>query len=460
MRALLFNPWITDFAAFDHWTRPLNLLRLALLLRQCGLTVDLYDCLNRHSADLEGLRKPPKHRLNPLGCGHYYRESIPVPKIIEWVPRAYKRYGIPPERVEANLRRKPSPDLVIIPCMMTYWYPGAFEAIRMTRRLFPKACVVLGGIYATLCREHAERFSNADGVVIGRHWPEIVNNILEIAGTSMHQCEGDQSTWIDPAYDLLDGETCFPILTSTGCPCHCTYCATHSLWPDFIHYDPEQVANSVEILVKRYGATDLVFYDDALLMKKENYFIPLMENIIKRGIQVRFHTPNALHVRQIDAAAAYLLKKSGFTTIRLGLELVQRDLQRSTGAKVYTEEYLYAMQSLHEAGFTAGEIGTYLLFGLPNQSLDIVKEGCQIVSNAGSEIKLTMYSPVPGTSMFSQDVPDFQFDPREDPLLQNNSLAPFRSRSIPYEKYAQLKRNIAAINRDLRTNKPFQCHSG
>jgi len=450
VRALLFNPWITDFAAFDHWTRPLNLLRLAALLRQCGWQVDFYDCLDRRSPDLAGLPPPPRHRLNPFGCGHYYREPIPAPPVLEPIPRTYKRYGVPPDRVEAQLRTLPPPNVAMIPCMMTYWYPGAFDAIRMIRRIFPRAVVILGGTYAALCRNHAEIHSGADWVLTGAHWPEIVARIRQKVESSGDSCPGDAKTWIEPAYDLIRGETCLPLLTSVGCPCHCSYCATHALWPMYARYDRDVVMASIERMTADFGARDIAFFDDALLIHKDKHILPILEETMRRGIRARFHTPNALHVRQIDRETARLLKRSGFSTLRLGLETTQPDRQKATGGKVNTDEYQEAMRHLREAGFTAREVGTYILFGLPWQSIREVWDACRIVAAAGSEIKLAMYSPVPGTPLFDPDPDDFRFDPREEPLLQNNSLSPWRSRDVSYEAYQELKRFIAGTNRDLR----------
>lgn len=453
MRALLFNPWITDFAAFDHWARPLNLLRLAALLRRQGWDVDLYDCLDRHSPDLAGLPPPSRHRFNPYGGGHYYREFIPNPPLLESVKLRYKRYGVPPGRVEQRLRAFPRPDAVIVASVMTYWYPGVFEAIAMLRSVFPGVPILLGGIYATLCRPHAEAHSGADAVVTGRHWPEIVNRIFTVLGDASAPCPGDQSTWIEPAYDLLQGDFCYPLLTSTGCPCHCTYCATHSLWPLFALHEPAAVLDSIGRLVRDYHATDLVFYDDALLVKKETHFIPLMEALIRKGYPPRFHTPNALHVRQIDAAVAGLLKRAGFNTIRLGLEVVQRDWQQSTGGKVYLDEYLAAMRHLRDAGFTRG-VGTYLLFGLPGQSLEAVREGCRVVAEQGSEIYLALYSPIPATPLYERPGGAFRFDPRVDPLFHNNSLAPFQSPAFTEIQYRELRQFARALNENVRKG-PF-----
>ncbi len=43
---LLINPWITDFAAYDLWMKPLGLLYIAGLLKGYGFQVTLIDCLN------------------------------------------------------------------------------------------------------------------------------------------------------------------------------------------------------------------------------------------------------------------------------------------------------------------------------------------------------------------------------------------------------------------------------
>ena len=53
------------------------------------------------------------------------------------------------------------PDAVLVGCNMTYWYPGAVEAARVVGERWPGVPVVLGGIYATLCTDHARRHIDA-----------------------------------------------------------------------------------------------------------------------------------------------------------------------------------------------------------------------------------------------------------------------------------------------------------
>jgi hypothetical protein len=45
---------------------------------------------------------------------------------------------------------------------MTYWYPGVFKLIEITKKFFQGIPIILGGIYATLCYDHAKKHSGAD----------------------------------------------------------------------------------------------------------------------------------------------------------------------------------------------------------------------------------------------------------------------------------------------------------
>ena len=59
-RALLINPWIYDFAAYDFWAKPLGLLYLGSILEENGFRVDLIDLLDVHYPLLErsNLKRP------------------------------------------------------------------------------------------------------------------------------------------------------------------------------------------------------------------------------------------------------------------------------------------------------------------------------------------------------------------------------------------------------------------
>ena len=52
-----------------------------------------------------------------------------------------------------ELRLVEKPAAILVTSLMTYWYPGVVEVIRLAREVHPGTPVILGGIYARLCRD-------------------------------------------------------------------------------------------------------------------------------------------------------------------------------------------------------------------------------------------------------------------------------------------------------------------
>lgn len=91
-----------------------------------------------------------------------------------------------------------------------------------------------------------------------------------------------------------------------GCPFKCSYCASPVLNHDcFVQTKTEKVLRVIDYLTKELGIEEIAFYDDALLVNAEKHIVPLLEEIIKKcKREIRFHTPNGLHVRFIDVKIA------------------------------------------------------------------------------------------------------------------------------------------------------------
>jgi len=79
-RALLINPWIYDFKAYDFFLKPLGLLYLASYLRENNFEVDLIDCLDRnHPLILKNF----KIKKDKYGRGKFPYTFIEKPEIIK-----------------------------------------------------------------------------------------------------------------------------------------------------------------------------------------------------------------------------------------------------------------------------------------------------------------------------------------------------------------------------------------
>jgi radical SAM superfamily enzyme YgiQ (UPF0313 family) len=437
---LLINPWIHDFAAYDFWLKPLGLLYLGGLLRQNGHQVHFIDCLDPyHPAMLkEGRKQPQRHAY---GRGKFFREVIPKPDSLKMIPKNYCRYGILPEIFREELKNHQDTDIVLITSMMTYWYTGVFEAIKIIKEVLPKIPIVLGGKYATLCSEHATKYSGADFVISGAGEKPVLQLLQDLFGEEpsfMPDSENLDSLPY-PAFYLIRKIDQLPITTSRGCPYHCSYCSSHILNKKFIRRDPVKVADEIEHWQKKFSVSNFSFYDDALLVNPEEMIIPLLNELQRRNLSCQFHCPNGLHLREINQELSDLLFQSGFKTIRFGFETADLTRQRQTGGKVKNEELANGVRYLKKAGYKTDDIGIYLLCGLPNQSAAEVRESIDFVKKCGAKPVLAEYSPIPGTKMWPEAVSASPFDIRHEPLYLNNSLLPCRSDEFSVAAYTELK---------------------
>jgi radical SAM superfamily enzyme YgiQ (UPF0313 family) len=408
--ALLLNPWIYDFAAHNQWIEPLGLLTIAAALLGEGYDVTVIDCLAPH---------PGAPRPRPDGSGKFRKAVVPKPGAVAFVPRYYGRYGRSLEQVNAEMAAVPIPDVVMVASGMTYWYPGVVEAIQQVRSRFGAVPVALGGVYATLCPDHARQHAGADRVIVGPGVMAALHFADEVTG---HHSDAnryvDPRTWPPPAHEQVLRPFA-SVITSWGCPYRCTYCADRWLQPVFIRRPPSTVVEEIVACARR-GIGDFAFYDDALLLDAKRHLVPILEGVLAQAVQARFHTPNGVHAREITEGVATLMRRARFATVRLSLETTDPLRQRSTGAKVTTGAFEQAVANLRRAGFGPRELGAYILAGLPGQPLSEVEATVRFVQQLGVQAKLALFSPIPGTPDG-----DLALPPGTDPLLHNNTVYPY-----------------------------------
>jgi radical SAM superfamily enzyme YgiQ (UPF0313 family) len=438
---LLINPWIHDFAAYDFWAKPLGLLTLAAILRDHGCRVSYLDCLDRFHP-----RMPRTAGGDRRGRGPFRKSIIPKPAQFKDVRRRFARYGIDPDWFREDLGRLPAPDLVLMTSGMTYWYTGVQETIARVKQVFPKAPVVLGGVYATLCPDHARQWSGADEVFTGPAEPTLMERVNACTGWaapprfSPHRLD----SYPFPAFDLQRRIPYLPLLTSRGCPFACAYCASHLLQPRRLRRSPASVVAEIAHWQRGWGVSDFVLYDDAFLADPEGHALPVLEAIVASGLQVRVHTPNALHIRGVTPETARLLLAAGFTTPRFGLETADFQTRSELDHKVTASEFERAVRALKAAGFANGQIGAYLLVGLPGQQTAAIIRSIDTVKRAGISPVLTYYSPIPGTRLWSEAVAASRYDLAADPLYTNNAVLPCRREPFDWNWLSDLKKRINA----------------
>jgi radical SAM superfamily enzyme YgiQ (UPF0313 family) len=429
-------------AAYDLWAWPLGLLYWAARLRHVGYGVHLLDCTDRAHPALGKDTVPSRH----YHTGKYHTEILEQqPHPVKHARRFLKRYGLPASAFQTELetfeqKNGAPPDAILVSSRMTYWYSGVCEAIDLCKKQWPQVPVALGGIYATLCHNHARAHSGADVVLQGAAreslpaWlTAVISNAPEVPVSS----PDEPPFW--PAVDLCHAHGALPLLTSTGCPFQCSYCASHLVSGEYNRRSPETVYAEFIQRQSTYQTTDFVFYDDALLVDSEHFLEPFLDRVIEANLPVRFHTPNGMHYSLITEPLAQKMKRAGFTTLRLSLETLDANQLQTWQRAGETCLFHRAMESLRAAGFTRKQLGIYIMAGIPGQTVDAVQMAIDEVHVAGGQPFLNEYSPIPGTLEWQRALALSGYEIEEEPLWQNNSLYYTREEVFPLSVFEELK---------------------
>lgn len=401
---LLVNPPIYDFSAYDFWLKPYGLLRVAGYLRgQADLA--LFDYLDRFHPLAPSASG---QRVGTWERGQFYavRAAKPVP--FATIPRTYRRYGLPRTLFQAFLAEHGPFDAALIQTGMTYWYPGVQEVIADLRAYTPQTQIVLGGVYASLCPQHA-RSLGADLVIERAHLEPLWQRLR--LTPRLHE---------PPLWEAYADLRVGVVKLTDGCPFTCTYCSVPQVYPRFAARPLERSLAELAWL-RQCGAQQVAFYDDALLFKPEQILMPFLRHVVQHGMATQFHTPNALNARFITREMACLMVQAGFKTFYLGFESSAYAWQRRTGGKVYAHELERAVQHLVRAGADLGEITAYLIIAHPQTDQQDVEASMHFAHSLGLRLMLSEFSPIPGTPDGEQCR---QWVDLDEPLWHNKTVFP------------------------------------
>jgi radical SAM superfamily enzyme YgiQ (UPF0313 family) len=341
---------------------------------------------------------------------------------------------------------------------MTYWYEGLRETVRACRNLYPKTPVVAGGLYATLMPRHCGRVTGVHAVVAGGASSDLAAALRRFGLPSPEGEYPDSPLSASPVWKEAG-----VLRLNKGCPLRCDYCASRLFFPRFEAGSARAAFDALNAF-RRAGVGNFAFYDDALLVNKEEVFLPFLERVIDRYGEAgarpsgaapegpRFYLPNAVHIQSLDERTAGLMRKSGFQEIRMGFESSSAAFHEEhtpSGAKFRQEEFAARVRMLREAGFPASSLSVYILAGLPGQRAEEVEDSIHSAASHGLRVRLAEFSPVPASALWEKSVRLCRYPLEEEPLFHNNSLFPLEWEGFTRQDLHRLK-SLAAQSRRSR----------
>lgn len=454
--ALLINPPVYDTQYWPQWALPYGLLRIGALLRRHGYRqVVLFDFLETSPDDR---RAVPQHRIDPHA---QYDErdrpaSRPRPIVLEKAGERLElfkyHFGKPWETFDDWLEAQGftaahPPDEIWISAIMTYWWESVRDLTARLKRRFPRSTIILGGIYPTLCPEHAAQYTSADLVVVGE--VKEANNL-----------------WPDLA--LYTTPPAYAIITpARGCPYNCAYCAQRTLneGRQSVEYRPvEDIVAEMRYAHETYGVKDFAFYADYLPWSP--CFEQLLERLAGENFYFRLYAPEGFDPRPLARSPrlAELMKKTRFQKIYLALENIDGSwLETLDRRHVQLEHFVRAVQNLEQVGFPLRnmDVNAFVLYGLPGETIDSIVKTTLFASEVVGSVIPMLFTPVPTTALYQKYLPYFQERGWDQDLhMLNGKLYPFLEvNEGTIADYIDLQRLMFALNAHYRS-KSFQIFGG
>jgi len=408
-KALLINPPVYDTQYWPHWSQPHGLLKVATWLRQQEYTrLRLLDCLATNTRRRVGFRRR----------GAVQRDDT---------ERQVWEFGWPLKKLRSELERHARgelfrPEEIWITSIMTYWWESTRDVVRLVREVFgvpgPRVCV--GGIYPTLCPEHAEAMlaDEHDDVVI------VPGEICDEAANAWT----DLSLYRDEVYETVPG---YAIITgSRGCPFNCAYCAQYKLNGGRIrvqHRDPLDIAEEIAQKQRDHGIREIAFYEDNLLFSREN-FLARLDAIERHGLKLELYAPEGMEPRLVDRELLARMRAAGFSRLYLALETIENDVARSWNRRhATTEAFDRAVEVAQGCGFSVGaqDLNAFVMFGLPDEDLQAVVNTALYASHRVGSVVPMLFTPVPGSTLFEQHRTYLMEEMGWDLHQLNGKLLPF-----------------------------------
>ena len=335
------------------------------------------------------------------------------------------------------IKQIPSETQVIgLGCMFSSNWIYVRELIKVIRREFPSAYIIVGGEHVTGFPEFSLKQAPFDVVVLGEgeetvveliHFFEHGKSLEDVKGIVFRDPSGqlhinnrrprirdiDCIPW--PSWDLFEIESYIqhnqphgssqgrfiPMLATRGCPFQCTFCTNPNMWTTrWIPRNYRKIVDEMQSYQKKYEITDFQFEDLTALVRSD-WIIDFCNEIISRNMKITFQMPAGTRSECINYQVAKKLKAAGCHELAFAPESGDPLVLKAIKKKInLTRMYKSAKETL-QAGIN---VGCFFIIGFPEDNyISVLKTYTAIIKCAligFTNVNLNAYSPQPNTESF------------------------------------------------------------
>ena len=303
---------------------------------------------------------------------------------------------------------------------------SASAIARGIREKFPGSKIVMGGVHPTVFHEDLVRDKICDMVVRNEGEAFITElakatplNLIPNLTWRNQQDEiiinPDAETYANldhlpfPAYEKLPmhlyhstpgaarQQPSIGIVTSRGCPGHCTFCFSGMFGSQIRFMSPSRVIEHIELLQQKYGIREISFYDDTFTANKKNV-VALCQLMLEKKIKLSWSC--FARVDTVTPDLLLLMKKAGCHQIMYGFETPDADILKIIDKRIAPEQFQNTITWTRAAKINIR--GAFML-GNPGETEAGMQKTIDYAKNAGIQLAVfNITTPYPGTTMYKE----------------------------------------------------------
>jgi len=196
----------------------------------------------------------------------------------------------------------------------------------------------------------------------------------------------------DKYYSFISQRKNFTImLTSTGCPFKCTFCAVPSI---FRVRTPKSVVDEMELCYRDFNIREIDFFDAVLFLNKPRV-LEMFREVKKRGLKIEWSCRSRVDV--VDEEILREAAKAGCRQIYYGIESVDPNVLRTIKKNIGPEQAKQAIRWSKKYGIrTMG----FFMVGNPCDTAESVRSTIEFAKDLGLDfIQVCRTIAKPGTDL-------------------------------------------------------------
>lgn len=239
------------------------------------------------------------------------------------------------------------------------------------------------------------------------------------------------------------------VLSSRGCPFHCSFCCSHVLWGRKLRFrSSSNILDEVEQLIRDWNIQFLKFSDDTFTINKQRA-IDFCKLKMERGIKIPYGA-NA-HVNTIDEDLLKHLAESGCQELWYGVESGSPGILRGMHKNADLNKIKEVFKLTKNYGI---KTRAYFLLGIPDETAEDIEKTERLCDELQPDIVgFTLLAPFPINEYFDYETmkdwdwsmfDEYGNDYVHTEILTNKELKDVQKRLV--EKY----QDIAAFRQRLK----------